>query len=145
MANHLTDTSIDIELLPLDYNILIRLSEMSLTNNNIVAEPIIKSLLEQLKNKIKDGNIVDIWNFSITPIWYSFKQVNCKRVTFNLNYIFDGDVKISNKLHSKLTAAYPNAAIWIYTKTDESIPNKYNVEVTIAFREDGKLLKRTDI
>lgn len=145
MANHLTKTSMDIKLPPLDYNIIIGLSEMSLTNNDIAAEPIIKSLLEQFNNKIKNGDIVDIWNFSITPIWYSFKQVNCKRVTFNLNYIIDGDVKIDNKLHSILTAAYPTAAIWVYIKKVENTPNKRNVEVTIGFREDGKLLRRSDI
>lgn len=143
MANHLTETDMHIKLLPLDYNILVGLGEMSNIKNEILAEPIIKSLLEQLNTKIKEGDINDIRNFSIIPYWYSFKEVKCKQVYFNLNYISNKQVYLK-KLNDILSNAYPTAAIRIYDRQDDKVPEKHNVELLIAFREDGKLLKYSD-
>lgn len=143
MANHLTETDMDIKLLPLDYNILVGLGEMSDIKNEILAEPIIKSLLEQLNTKIKEGDINEIRNFSILPLWYSFKEVKCKQVYFKLNYSSDRKVYL-NKLNDILKAEYPTAAIRIYDRQDDNIPEKHHVEILIAFREDGKLLKYSD-
>lgn len=135
----------DIKLLPLDYNIIIGISEMCITNDKTALDPIIETLVEQLNTKIKTGDIVGIWNFSYAPLWYSFKTVDCKRIVFKLHYNGNPNNLVKEKMCKILADAYPMATIWCYIEEDEFVPNKCNVEVALAFRQDGKLLKSSYI